>query len=52
VSAQTPAVPVYAAAGAPAQHELRAIPVALMCCSPVTKPIPLSTATSPRSSRL
>jgi EmrB/QacA subfamily drug resistance transporter len=49
VSAQTPAVPVYAAAGAPAQHELRAIPVALMCCSPVTKPIPLSTATSPQA---
>jgi EmrB/QacA subfamily drug resistance transporter len=53
VPAQTPAVPVYAAAGAPAQqHELRAIPVALMCCSPVTRPIPLSTATSPQSPRL
>jgi EmrB/QacA subfamily drug resistance transporter len=53
VPAQTPAVPVYAAAGAPAQqHELRAIPVALMCCSPVTKPIPLSTATSPQSPRV
>jgi EmrB/QacA subfamily drug resistance transporter len=50
VPAETPAVPVYAAAGAPAQqhHELRAIPVALMCCSPVTRPIPVSTATSPQ----
>jgi EmrB/QacA subfamily drug resistance transporter len=53
VPAETPAVPVYAAAGAPAQqhHELRAIPVALMCCSPVTRPIPVSTATSPQSPR-
>jgi MFS family permease len=52
VPAETPAVPVYAAAGAPAQqHELRAIPVALMCCSPVTRPIPVSTATSPELPR-
>ena len=50
VPAQT-AVPVFAAAAAQ-QHELRVIPVALMCCSPVTKPIPLSTATSPQSPRL
>jgi EmrB/QacA subfamily drug resistance transporter len=49
VPAETPAVPAYAAVGAPAQHhELRAIPVALMCCSPVTRPIPVSTATSPQ----
>jgi EmrB/QacA subfamily drug resistance transporter len=50
--AETPAVPAYAAVGAPAQHhELRAIPVALMCCSPVTRPIPISTATSPQVPR-
>jgi hypothetical protein len=50
--AETPAVPAYAAVGAPAQHhELRAIPVALMCCSPVTRPIPVSTATSPQLPR-
>ena len=52
VPAETPAVPAYAAVGAPAQqHELRAIPVALMCCSPVTRPIPVSTATSPQLPR-
>jgi EmrB/QacA subfamily drug resistance transporter len=52
VPAETSAVPAYAAVGAPApHHELRAIPVALMCCSPVTRPVPVSTATSPQVPR-
>jgi MFS family permease len=48
-AAATP-VPVPAAVSAPApQLELKAIPVALMCCSPVTKTVSVSTATSPPS---
>ena len=43
-----PAPAPAAAARAPApQLELKAIPVALICCSPVTKTVPGSTATSP-----
>jgi EmrB/QacA subfamily drug resistance transporter len=46
------AVPAYAAVSAPApQLELRAIPVALMCCSPVTRTVSVSTATSPQLPR-
>ncbi len=47
--AATPApVPVPVPVSAPApQLELKAIPVALMCCSPVTKTVSVSTATSP-----
>ena len=56
VPAATPApaaVPAYAAVSAPAsQLELRAIPVALMCCSPVTRTTSGSTATSPQLPRL
>jgi EmrB/QacA subfamily drug resistance transporter len=55
VPAATPApaaVPAYAAVSAPAsQLELRAIPVALMCCSPVTRTTSGSTATSPQLPR-
>jgi EmrB/QacA subfamily drug resistance transporter len=43
-----PARAPVAAARAPApQLELKAIPVALICCSPVTKTVPGSAATSP-----
>ncbi len=43
---------VPAAVSAPApQLELKAIPVALMCCSPVTKTVSVSTATSPQPRR-
>ncbi len=44
--------PAPAAVSAPApQVELKAIPVALMCCSPVTKTVSVSTATSPQPPR-
>jgi hypothetical protein len=47
-AARAPARAPVAAARAPApQLELKAIPVALICCSPVTKTIPGSAATSP-----
>jgi len=55
-SAPAPApAPAPARAPAPAlaqQQELRAIPVALICCSPVTKTASGSTATSPGRSAL
>ena len=48
-----PAPAPAAAARAPApQLELKAIPVALICCSPVTKTVPGSAATSPGHSAL